>query len=419
MKYIADLHNHSHYSRATSKNSTLEGFYQWARIKGINLLGTGDFTHPAWFDELKKKLSPDGNGFFKLKKAPKEQGIPGIITREIDIRFCLSVEISSIYKKNGKTRKIHNLIFVPDFSSAEKIRAKLATIGNIASDGRPILGLDSRNLLEIVLETSEEAFLIPAHIWTPWFSLFGSKSGFDRIEECYEDLSDYIFALETGLSSDPEMNWRLSSLDKYSLISNSDSHSPQKLGREANIFDTELTYQGMFNALKNKKGHLGTIEFFPEEGKYHMDGHRNCNICLDPDETIKLNNICPVCGKSLTIGVMHRVVELADRKKGRKPRNAAGFRHLIPLPEILSELYGKGPNTKAVTAEYVKAVSMFGNEFSLLMDAPAMEIENKLGSLASKAIQRMRNRQVYPKPGFDGEFGKIRVFKQGEIEALR
>ena len=317
-------------------------------------MAQGDFTHPGWIAELEEKLEPDGNGLFRLKEPPKEPGLPNIKTKAADIRFCLSSEISSIYKYGEKVRKNHNIVLAPDFDTAKKLNARLSQIGNLTSDGRPILGLPSRDLLEIVLETSDDAHLIPAHVWTPWFSTLGSKAGYDSIEECFRDLSEHIFALETGLSSDPSMNWKVSSLDKYALVSNSDAHSPQKLGREANIFETDLSYYAMFEALKTKKGFLGTYEFFPEEGKYHMDGHRKCDVCLDPRESIKLNDICPVCGKPLTIGVLNRVENLADRENPQKPEGSPGFEYIIPLPEIIAEFTGTAPTTKAVQQTFTR-----------------------------------------------------------------
>ncbi|MBW2739023.1 MAG: DNA helicase II, partial [Deltaproteobacteria bacterium] len=309
MKYIADLHIHSPFSRATSKFGTLAGLFAWARIKGINVVGTGDFTHPGWLSQLKEYLEPAEPGLFKLKDEDVPPMLSNVSCNPIPVRFMLTSEISCIYKRDEKVRKVHNLLYVPDFESVERINAKLAAIGNIESDGRPILGLDSRNLLEILLEQAAEGFFVPAHIWTPWFSLFGSKSGFDAIEDCFADLTDHIFALETGLSSDPEMNRMISALDRFTLISNSDCHSPSKLGREANVFDTDLDFFSIREALKKPEtgGFKGTIEFFPEEGKYHLDGHRKCGVCLEPEETRKLKSICPVCGRKLTVGVMHRV----------------------------------------------------------------------------------------------------------------
>ena len=362
MRYIADLHIHSHYSRATSKNLNLESLYQWARIKGIDVVGTGDFTHPFWFRELKEKLSPDGTGFFRLKNPPPD--LPGFKCRDIDVRFCLTTEISSIYKGSGQVRKNHNLIYAPDFETVSRLNTRLAAIGNLEADGRPILGLPARDLMEIVLETSEETYLIPAHIWTPWFSTLGAKSGYDSIETCFGDLSDHIFAVETGLSSDPEMNWRVSELDRYTLISNSDAHSPPKLGREANLFDTERSYRGMFTAIRARDGFLGTLEFFPEEGKYHLDGHRHCEVRMTPEESSRRENRCPVCGQILTIGVLHRIEVLADREAPQYPDKRTKFEHLVPLPEVLSEIKGTGPGSKAVFEAYRGVISIFGNEFS-------------------------------------------------------
>ena len=424
MKFIADLHIHSRYSIATSKNADLESYYRWAQVKGIHVLGTGDFTHPQWFKEIREKLYPDGSGFLRIKEPPPVHALEGARPRELDTRFCLSAEISSIYKKRGATRKVHSLIFAPDLETAERISTRLSTIGNIGSDGRPILGLDPKDLLAILLDISPQAFLIPAHIWTPWFSLFGSKSGFDAIEECFEELTGYIFALETGLSSDPEMNWRWSKLDGYSLVSHSDAHSPNKLGREADIFDTEFSYSGMFAALKTREGFEGTLEFHPQEGKYHMDGHRKCGIRLEPEETIALRGICPACGKKLTVGVLHRVTELADRPKGFmptgfRPTGNPGFRHIVPLPEILSEVLGIGPTSKPVLSAYQRIVSRFGSEFSFLLEAPLEEIESRAGYLLGEAIRRLRGNRVRAVPGFDGEFGTIRVFQDGELESLR
>lgn len=417
MFYIADLHLHSHYSRATSKDLNLETLYQWARIKGIHVVGTGDFTHPLWFKELKEKLEPDGTGLFRLKNPPKED-VPGFKCVDIDVRFCLTSEISSIYKHGDKVRKNHNCVYAPDLETVARINAKLAQIGNLAADGRPILGLPSRDLLEIVLQTSEHAHLIPAHIWTPWFSMFGSKSGYDSVKECFRDLSDHIFALETGLSSDPEMNWRLSMLDKYTLVSNSDAHSPQKLGREANLFDTERSYYGLFDALKSKKGFLGTYEFFPEEGKYHMDGHRKCDVCFEPEESIKHKNICPKCGQPLTIGVLHRVTELSDRKQPQRPEGAADFHYIIPLPEVLSEIKNASASSKTVNQSFQQTISLFGNEFTLLNQIPVEDIEKKAGMVIAEAIKRMRTQQVNPQGGYDGEYGVIKIFKEGELAQL-
>lgn len=416
MFYIADLHLHSRYARATSRDLTPESLYQWARIKGIHVVGTGDFTHPLWLKELQEKLQPDGSGFYRLKHPPAD--LAGFRCADTDIRFCLTTEISSIYKFDGRIRKNHNCVFAPDFNTVMRFNAKLAQIGNLAADGRPILGLASRDLLEMVLETSDQMHLIPAHVWTPWFSTFGSKSGYDSIEACFRDLISYIFALETGLSSDPAMNWRWSALDRFALVSNSDAHSPQNLGREANLFHTERSYQAMFAALKTRKGFLGTYEFFPEEGKYHLDGHRKCEVCLSPEESERLKNVCPHCGQPLTVGVLHRVITLADRLQPRQPDDAAPFQYIIPLPEILSEIRQSSPNSKAVQQYYQQLISSFGNEFMLLHQVPIEDIEKKAGFILAEAIRRMRQQQVYREPGYDGVYGIIRIFQPGELHRL-
>ena len=419
MRYIADLHIHSPYSRATSKSCDLAGLAGWAQIKGINVVATGDFTHPAWFSQLHEQLVPAEPGFFKLRQEHLPPALPDASPEEIPVRFLLSAEISSIYKRHGQVRKVHNILYVPDLAAAARINAKLAGIGNIESDGRPILGLDSRDLLEILLTEAPEGFLVPAHIWTPWFSLFGSKSGFDTIEECFGDLSHHIFALETGLSSDPEMNRRISALDRFTLISNSDCHSPGKLGREANLFATGFDYFALRDALRNGgSGDLAaTIEFFPEEGKYHCDGHRKCQVCLNPQETRDLDSRCPVCGKPLTVGVLHRVMELADREHPVYAANAPAVHSIIPLPEILGEILDAGPATKGVTALYAKAISRCGSEFSLLLNAPFEEITT-VSPLLAEAVARVRQGRVIRQPGYDGEFGTIRVFEKGERERL-
>ncbi len=412
MAFYADLHLHSKYSRATSKNLTLEELAIWAQKKGVSVIATGDFTHPAWFAEIKEKLVPEGNGLFRLRDDIAEH----ILDSGRIVRFMLSVEISTIYKKWDKTRKIHHLVFMPDLKAAEKFRVKLSSLGNIASDGRPIIGLDSRSLLEITLESGQEAHLIPAHIWTPWFSVLGSKSGFDSIEDCYEDLSPYIFALETGLSSDPEMNWRVSSLDKYRLVSNSDAHSPSKMAREATIFDSDIDYFSIFNALKTGNGYVGTVEFFPEEGKYFEDGHRKCNIHLTPAETKKHNGICPVCNKPLTIGVLNRINELADKEAGAPPPLTAGKSYiLIPLQEILSEVMQVGVSSKAVSNMYEKLIKDLGAELSILQDIPIAEISKAVSPILGEGISRLRKGKVIRTAGFDGEYGTIKLFESREL----
>ena len=417
MKYIADLHIHSPYSRATSKESTLAGLYGWAKLKGINLVGTGDFTHPLWFSNLQELLEPAEPGLFRLKnEAHINAPLPGITLSQSPVRFLLSAEISCIYKRDNKVRKVHNLLYVPDFASAERINRRLSAIGNIGSDGRPILGLDSRNLLEILLEEAPDGFLVPAHIWTPWFSLFGSRSGFDSVEECYGDLSPHIFALETGLSSDPAMNRLISGLDRYALISNSDCHSPAKLGREVNFFDTAFDFFSMRSALRsnNKSSFRGTVEFFPEEGKYHADGHLDCNVCLDPVESRKQGDICPVCKKPLTVGVLHRVMDLADRSVPFFSDDSPEVFSCIPLPEILGELLGVGSSSKRVVTAYSQALSLFGAEFELLLQTPIEEIAGS-SPLLAEAVRRVRAGEVLRQPGYDGKFGTISAFAKGEI----
>jgi DNA helicase II / ATP-dependent DNA helicase PcrA len=420
MNYLADLHIHSPFSRATSKTSSLSGLFAWARVKGLHLIGTGDFTHPGWFAQLREQLTPAEPGLFRLADEQVPPALYGVHPEAIEIRFLLSAEISSIYKRHGRVRKVHNLIYVPNFSSAARINAKLAAIGNIEADGRPILGLDSRDLLEIVLEQAPEGFLVPAHIWTPWFSLFGSRSGFDTIEDCYGDLAGHIFALETGLSSDPDMNRLISALDRFTLISNSDCHSPAKLGREANSFATDFDFFAMRRALAEPAGggFLGTIEFFPEEGKYHLDGHRKCGVTLEPRETRRLRAICPSCGQPLTVGVLHRVLELADRENPCHPAKAPEVHSLIPLPEVLGEILDAGPATKTVLSQYGEVVNRFGSEFNFYLHTPLEEIERGSPVLA-EAVRRIRRGEVIRQSGYDGEFGVIRVFADGELAELR
>ncbi|HEY3309557.1 MAG TPA: endonuclease Q family protein [Desulfuromonadaceae bacterium] len=418
MEYIADLHIHSPYSRATSPTSTLIGLASWARVKGIGVIASGDFTHPGWFRQLKEQLEPAEPGLFRLKnEAAIFPPLAGMLTTAAPVRFLLSAEISCIYKRHGKVRKVHNLLYVPDLDSAERVNSRLALIGNIVSDGRPILGLDSRNLLEILLEEAPQGFLVPAHIWTPWFSLFGSRSGFDEIEECFGDLTEHIFALETGLSSDPDMNRLISALDRFALISNSDCHSPSKLGREANLFSTELSFFALRDAIRDNRRDTfrGTVEFFPEEGKYHFDGHRTCGICLDPVQSRELELFCPVCSKPLTIGVHHRVMELADRQRPFYGQDAPQVFSLIPLCEVLGEIAGVGPASKTVTESYTRVIECFGSEFDLLLKTPLEEI-GRQAPLLGEAISRMRSGQVIRQPGYDGKYGVIRLFEEGELQ---
>lgn len=421
MKFIADLHIHSKYSMATARNLDLENLYIWAQKKGITVVGTGDSTHPAWFGEISEKLIEEDEGVFRLKPAIEKEldrQIPPICHGPV--RFLLSAEISSIYKKNGKTRKNHNLVMMPSLAAAEKFNRKLDSLGNIKSDGRPILGLDARDLLEISLETDDNALFIPAHIWTPWFSLFGSKSGFDSIDECFEDLAPHIKVLETGLSSDPAMNWQISDLDAMTLISNSDAHSPSKLGREANLFDTELSFPAITNAMAtgDPKHFLGTLEFFPQEGKYHLDGHKKCGITCHPKESLKTENICPQCGKPLTLGVLYRVMELADRPDGIKPKKHHPYKSLVPLTDILAEIYQVGPNTKTVGKAYEKVIYELGPELTVLAETAPEKIDRVQIPLLGEAIRRIRKGAVNIEAGYDGVFGKVALFDDDERKQL-
>ena len=450
MKVIADLHIHSRYSIATSKKLTLPYLDRWARIKGLDLVGTGDCTHPEWLAELKEGLEPAPEGFYRLKAELRRefdlgQGLKDELpdpakngTAKPAVRFALTGEISTIYSQGGKTRKVHHLVILPDFEAAEAFQAKLARVGNIGSDGRPILGIDSRDLFEMLLEADGRAILVPAHIWTPWFSALGARSGFDSIEACYRDLAPRIGAIETGLSSNPPMNWALSALDRFAIVSNSDAHSPEKLGREATIFDTEAAFD--FDALaraisgQGPSAVAGTVEFFPQEGKYHYDGHRACGVVLSPEESTQHGGRCPVCGKPLTHGVMRRVAELADRPIDETAQcppegdplhtNRRPYVSLIPLPEILGELLGTGSSSKKVAAAYCSLVEQAGSEFALLLDRSESEIESfstreVSGELLARAIARMRAGQVSIKPGFDGEYGVIHVFAPGEHKRPR
>jgi uncharacterized protein (TIGR00375 family) len=421
MRFHADLHVHSKYSRATSRDLDLEHLAAWAARKGIGVVATGDFTHPAWCAELKQKLVPAEAGLYRLR-GDIEQAISQALPPacRTPVRFMLEVEISTIYKKADRTRKIHHLIYAPDFDTVERISARLARIGNIASDGRPILGLDSRDLLEITLEGGPHAYLVPAHIWTPWFAALGSQSGFDSIAECYGDLADYIFAVETGLSSDPPMNWRVSFLDRYRLTSNSDAHSPGKLGREATTFDCELDYFAIKHALESGRGYVGTVEFFPDEGKYHLDGHRKCEVRFSPKETLAHGGRCPVCGEPVTIGVEHRVEVLADRSEGeaRPPPSAGAVSNLVPLQEILSELTGSGPASQAVARGYDAAIAKLGPELSILQSVPAEDLARAGSALLAEAITRLRDGNVICEAGYDGEYGVVRLFEESELKRL-
>lgn len=410
MKMIADLHIHSRFSMATSKEGTPENLDFWARKKGISLIGTGDFTHPVWREELKERLVSEGNGLYRLRdEYVKEESrkFPGEGTR-----FVVSGEISSIYKKNGKTRKVHNVILLPGLEAADAMAQRLEKIGNIHSDGRPILGLDSHDLLEMMLDVCPEGILIPAHIWTPHFSVLGTKSGFDSVEECFEELAPYIHALETGLSSDPAMNWRISKLDRYQLVSNSDAHSPSKLGREANLLDIDCSYEGLYRAIQTGEGLEGTVEFFPEEGKYHFDGHRKCGVSLSPVEAERLGGICPVCGKKLTMGVDHRVEQLADRAEGFVKKDGKKYESLVPLPEVISTCMGYSAASKKVQGCFEQMIQTLGTEFDILRNVPSEDIKSCAGERIAEGIENVRTGNVKRIPGYDGEYGKIELFDE-------
>ena len=410
MKMITDLHIHSRFSMATSKEGTPENLDFWARKKGISLIGTGDFTHPVWREELKERLVSEGNGLYRLRdEYVKEESrkFPGEGTR-----FVVSGEISSIYKKNGKTRKVHNVILLPGLEAADAMAQRLEKIGNIHSDGRPILGLDSHDLLEMMLDVCPEGILIPAHIWTPHFSVLGAKSGFDSVEECFEELAPYIHALETGLSSDPAMNWRISKLDRYQLVSNSDAHSPSKLGREANLLDIDCSYEGLYRAIQTGEGLEGTVEFFPEEGKYHFDGHRKCGVSLSPVEAERLGGICPVCGKKLTMGVDHRVEQLADRAEGFVKKDGKKYESLVPLPEVISACMGYSTASKKVQGCFEQMIQTLGTEFDILRNVPSEDIKSCAGERIAEGIENVRTGNVKRIPGYDGEYGKIELFDE-------
>ena len=414
--FHADLHIHSRFSRACSKDCDIEHLSWWALRKGLTVLGTGDFTHPAWAAELKDTLVEAEPGLFRVRpdlERRLRRDTPASCAGTV--RFLLSVEISTIYRRDERTRKVHHLLYAPSFEAADRITQALARIGNLASDGRPILGLDSRDLLEITLEAGPGCFLVPAHVWTPWFAVLGSKSGFDAVRDCYADLAGHVFAVETGLSSDPAMNWTCSSLDAYRLVSNSDAHSPPMLGREATVFGTDLDYFAMAEALRTGRGLDGTLEFFPEEGKYHLDGHRKCGVRIDPEQTTALEDRCPACGKPLTVGVLHRVAELADRPAGFRPDGAAGFTCLVQLPQIIGEILGTGPKSKKVAAEAGRLVAALGPELSILREVPLDDLRRVGGARFAEGIGRLRRGEVIRDAGYDGEYGTIRLFGPDEL----
>jgi len=407
-RFIADLHVHSKYSRATSKEMELDSIARWGRIKGIKLVATGDFTHPLYFAEIKAKLEPAAEGIYRLKQGEQET------------LFILVTEVSNIFTQGKQTnRRTHTLIFAPNIETAGKINTALGRLGKLGSDGRPIFGFPAKDLVKIVLDISQDCLLVPAHAWTPWFSVFGANSGFDSLTECFEEQAKNIHAIETGLSSDPEMNWRLSSLDPITLISNSDAHSPSKLGREANAFACALEYKEIARVIKEKDpaGLLFTVEFFPEEGKYHYDGHRMCNVLYTPEESKQHNNICPVCNRQLTVGVMHRVAEMADRPEGFVPPKAIPSIHLIPLEEIIAEALEQGTNTKGVQQEYMRMVEQGGSEMAILIDMPSEEIKKIATPKVYEGIMLVRQGKLKIVPGYDGVYGRISIFpKEGEAE---
>ena len=432
MRFFADFHIHSKYSRATSKEMDLENLDKWARIKGIQLLGTGDFTHPGWLKELKSKLEPAEPGFFKLRKADQIKSdddwyLPKKQKGESSVRYILTCEISCIYSKRNKTKKVHMMVLAPSFSIVDKINAHLGWIGNLKADGRPILGLDAKELLKIVLDVSSDCLVIPAHIWTPHFSVFGSESGFNSLEQCFDAYAKNIYAVETGLSSDPAMNWRIPELDNITLISNSDAHGPSRIGREANVFEGRISgYRQIAEALKMGKSApfslsnrlVETIEFFPEEGKYYLDGHGNCKVVLSPKESKRLKGKCPKCGKRMTLGVLNRVEELAERPEGFEPPKKIPFRRLASLEEIIAEAFGIGKASKKVENEYHDLINRFGSEFEILLETDIEKIGQAGNSQVAEAIKRVREGRLNIEPGYDGEYGKIRIFDDKEREIL-
>ncbi len=417
--YYADLHVHSHYSRATSPSCSPEGLYRWAQLKGVGVVGTGDCTHPGWLSECREKLVEDAPGLYALRpdlRAPADAEVPE--SCRAPVRFAVTGEISSIYKRDGRCRKVHNLILLPSLEAAARLNARLAQVGNILSDGRPILGLDPRDLLELLLDSDLRAALIPAHIWTPWFSMLGAHSGFDSLDECFGGLSPQIFAVETGLSSDAPMNHRIRCLDRVALVSNSDLHSPANLGRNANRFFGEPSYDAMLDGLRRRDPAVcgGTVDLFPEEGKYHLDGHRACRVRLEPDESMALDNLCPACGKPLTVGVLHRVVELERKQLSEVGQCESStvqgparlpYRYIVPLPELLGQQLNAAATSKKVAVAYGRLLAAAGPELPLLLDADADALA-RLGEIG-EMILKVRDGRVRREGGFDGEYGVIRV----------
>jgi DNA helicase II / ATP-dependent DNA helicase PcrA len=415
MFYIADLHVHAHYAGATSKYANLETLYQWAQVKGIDLIGTGDFTHPAWINELQEKLQPAGNGFYLLKNAPLAPALPGIKVQHKNIHFCLSAEVCCVYTLNGKEYSNHHLLYAPDFKTALQINKRLSQFADLSVDGRPTLPITAQQLFAIILEIGKGAHFVPAHIWTPWFSTLGSKNGHSSLHDCFGDLTKELFAVETSLSADPLMCRQYSALEGLALMSNSDAHTAHKLGREANLFDTEFSYTAMFNAVKNKTGFLGTYEFYPPHGKYFNDGHRKCGISLSAYNAEHQKNICNVCGKPLTLGVAHRVQQLADKSLTVAALTTPAFKYVVPLPEMFAEILGYGEESNKVKHAYTKAISTFGNEFNLLLNAPLQDVERH-NRLLAIAVNSLRQSKINSIPGYDGIYGSVHFF---EKEALQ
>ena len=405
MRVFADLHLHSRYSRGTSRNMSIENLEKYARIKGLNLLGTADFTHPLWLEELKEKL---------------HESRDGILETATEFPFILQTEVSNVFEKDGKRRAVHNIIFVPDFEIADQVNEALAKYGDLMRDGRPTLRLSCAEMVEILKEISEDVHVVPAHAWTPWYGIFGSKSGFDSLEEAFEDQTRHIFAIETGLSSDPAMNWRIKELDEISLISNSDSHSywPWRIGRECNVFELKkLSYKDLFRAIKTREGFLFTIEFYPEEGKYHWDGHRKCSVSMHPKQAMARNNLCPVCGKPLTVGVLHRVEQLSSRDENYRPKNAVPFIKLVPLAELIAMVYNTSVSSRKVLATYFEMVEKLGNEFRILLESSREELEKVAGEKLASAIIKNREQKMRVIPGYDGVYGKVVLeLNNGEYE---
>jgi len=402
-EFVADFHIHSKYSRACSKDLSVQELAKWAKLKGIGVLGTGDFTHPLWLQELEEALRPAGRGLFEFEGA----------------QFMLTTEVNTLFYKRGRAHNIHHVLLAPSFEAVKRMNQELSAFGSLSLDGRPLLQMEAWRLVELVLGVEPRAMVIPAHAWTPHFALFGSNSGFDAVEDCFEHQAGNIFALETGLSSDPAMNWRLSSLDRYALISNSDSHSARRIGREANVFNCELDYDELTTALrtKDRTKFLYTVEFFPEEGKYHFDGHRNCQVRWSPDETKRHGFRCPACGRRVTVGVMHRVEALADRPEGHAPANAIPYRHMVPLEEIIADALEVGVGTQAVEREYLNLVTRCGTEFDVLLRVGEETLRKVTVAKIAEGVLRVRQGQVQVEPGYDGEYGKVRVFSEDQPAA--